>query len=89
MGSGAELHHICATSEKKDLGIIFSPDLKFGSHIHKITQNANRVLGVIYCTFKYRDFNIIHHTSLVRPHLKYASNIWNPYLLRHMRATEK
>ena len=33
MGSDAELHHICATSEKKDLGIIFNQDFKFGSHI--------------------------------------------------------
>ena len=32
--SGAELHHICATSEEKDLGITFSQDLKFGSHIY-------------------------------------------------------
>ena len=86
MGSGAELHHICATSEEKDLGIIFSQDLKFGSHIHKIIQSANRVLGVIYRTFKYHDSSIIRHlyTNLVRSHLDYTSNIWSPYLLHHM-----
>ena len=28
MDSGAELHQICATSEEKYLGIIFSQDLK-------------------------------------------------------------
>ena len=80
MGSGAELHQICTTNEEKDLGIIFSQDLKFRSHIHKITQSANRVLGVIYCTFKYCESIIMRnlYTSLVRPHLDYASNIWNP-----------
>ena len=29
------------------------------------------------------------YTSLVRPHLDYASNIWNPYLLEDMRTIEK
>ena len=79
MGSVAELYQICATSEEKDLGIIFSQDLKF---IHKITQSTNTVLGVIYCTFKYRDSSIIHHlyTSLVCPYLDCAINIWNSYL---------
>ena len=29
------------------------------------------------------------YTSLVRPHLDYASNIWNPYLLEDMHTIEK
>ena len=29
------------------------------------------------------------YTSLVCPHLDYASNIWNPYLLEDMRTIEK
>ena len=43
MGSGAELHQICATSEGKDLGIIFSQDLKFGSHTY--TQERKQSVG--------------------------------------------
>ena len=27
--------------------------------------------------------------SLIRPHLDYTSNIWNPYLLEDMRTIEK
>ena len=56
-----------------------------------MVQKANKVLGVINRTFKYLDPYIMHllYTSLVRPHLDYASNIWNPYLLEDMRTIEK
>ena len=91
MGSGAELHQICTVDEENDLGIMFSCDFKFRSHIHKMVQKANKVLGVINQTFKYLDPNImcLLYTSLVHPHLDYASNIWNPYLLEDMRTIEK
>ena len=69
----------------------FSCDFKFRSHIHKIVRKANKVLGVISHTFKYLDPDIMRllFTSLVHPHLDYASNIWNPYLLEDMRTIEK
>ena len=40
------------------------------------------MLGVIYRTFKYHESTIMRllYTSLVRPHLDYASNIWNLYI---------
>ena len=91
MGSSAELHQICTIDKENDLGITLSREFKFRTHIHKIVQKANRVLGDIKCTFKYLDPNIMHllYTSLVRPHLDYASNIWNPYLLEDVRTIEK
>ena len=87
MGLSTVLHLIGTVDEENDLGITFSRDFKFRSHIYKIVQKANKVLGVISRTFKYLDPNIMHllYTSLVRPHLDYASNIWNPYLLEDMR----
>ena len=77
MGSSAELHQICTIDEENDLGITLSRDFKFRTHIHKIVQKANRVLGDIKCTFKYLDPNIMYllYTSLVHPHLDYASNM--------------
>ena len=91
MGSSAELHQICTVDEENDLGIMFSCNFKFRSHIRKMVQKANKVLGVINRTFKYLDPNTMRllYTSLVRPHLDYASNIWNPYLLEEMRTIEK
>ena len=29
------------------------------------------------------------YTTLIRPHLDYASVVWNPYQLGHIRAIEK
>ena len=93
MGSNTGLHLIGTVDEENDLGITFSCDFKFRSHIHihKIVQKANKFLGVISRTFKYLDPDIMRllYTSLVRPHLDYASNIWNPYLLEDMRTIEK
>ena len=86
----AELHQIRTIDKENDLGITFSHDFKFRTHIHKIVQKANRVLGVIKRTFKYLDPDIMHllYASLVRPHLDYAS-IWNPYLLEDVCTIEK
>ena len=91
MGSSTRLHLVSTVDEENDLGITFSRDFKFKSHIHKIVRKANKVLGVISRTFKYLDPDIMRllYTSLVRPHLDYASNIWNPYLLEDMRTIEK
>ena len=91
MGSGTALHQICTVDEENDLGIMFSSNFKFKSHIHKMVQKANKVLEVINRTFKYLDPYIMRllYTSLVSPHLDYASNIWNPYLLEDMRTIEK
>ena len=48
MGSGAALHQICTADEENDLGIMFSRNFKFRSHIHNMpVQKANKVLGVI------------------------------------------
>ena len=91
MGSSTALHQIYTVDEENNLGIMFSHNFKFKSRIHKMVQKANKVLGVINRTFKYLDPNIMRllYTSLVRPHLDYASNIWNPYLLEDMRTIEK
>ena len=68
MGSGAELHQICTVDEENDLGIMFSCDFKFRSHIHKMVQKANKFLGVINWIFKYLDPNIMR---LNLPSLQY------------------
>ena len=91
MGSSTELHQISMINEENDLDITFSHDFKFRSHIHKIVQKANKILDIIKCTFKYFEPNIIRllYTSLVRPQLDYANNIWNPHLLEDTCTIEK
>ena len=48
------------------------------------------MVGIIKCTFLHLTptlFRILY-ISLVRPHLDYASIIWNPYLLKDIKALE-
>ena len=34
-------------NEQQDLGILFTPNLKFNQHVNKIAHKANRVIGII------------------------------------------
>ena len=66
----------------KDLGITFSSNGKFDTHISNITNKAFRTLGFINRSFKnfYNPLTYITlFNSLVRPTLEYASPVWSPY----------
>ena len=73
------------------MGVLFTPDLKFSQHIKSITRKANSVIGTIKQSFSCLDKTMFHtlYVSLVRPHLEYASEIWNPYLIGDMQTLEK
>ena len=70
--------------EEQDLGVLFTPNLKFSEHISKITCKANSVVGIIKRSFSCLDKAMFHalYVSMVHPHLEYASQIWNPHLIR-------
>ena len=48
MGTSTELHQISTINEGNDLGITFTHNFKFRSHIYKIAQKTNKVLGINY-----------------------------------------
>ena len=48
MGISTELHQIRTISEENDLGISFTCNFKFRSHIYEIAQKANKVLDTSY-----------------------------------------
>ena len=77
-------------SEEQNLDVTFSSNLKFSKHVNLSTMKANRMAGIIKRTFLHLTLTVfrILHISLVRPHLDYASIIWNPYLLKDIRALE-
>ena len=68
-----------------------SPNLKFSKHISKITRKTNSVVGIIKQSFSCLDKAMFRtlYVSMVRPHLEYASQIWNPHLIRDIQTLEK
>jgi len=59
---------------EKDLGVTFTTDLKSAAHCKDIYSKANRMLGLLSRTIKYK--NPAVQVSCYRPHLQYCSAIW-------------
>lgn len=78
-------------NEEKDLGVIFDNKLSFDTHIGKIVNKANQMLGIIRRSFSYLDKDVFLklYKSFVRPHLEYANAIWFPYLKRQSSQIER
>jgi len=68
-------------TEMRDLGVIMDPKLRFVTHINAVVCKARSMLAFIKRWAKeFKDPYItkLLFTSLVRPHLEYASPVWNP-----------
>lgn len=69
------------TSEVNDLGVILDNKLLFDKHIAKITAKATKSLGFLFRVSKnFRSAKTVKiiFCSLVRSHLEYCSQVWNP-----------
>jgi len=70
------------TEEEKDLGILFTKDLKFSEHTAKAAKKANQMVGMVKRSFKYMDkvsFSQIYK-ALIRSHLETGNRVWCPIL---------
>jgi len=85
-------HDLLQYSDKeKDIGLTIDRKLTFDDHIVEKVNKANSIMGIIRRTFDYldqRSFRLLY-ISLVRPHLEYANQVWNPYLKKHINLLEK
>lgn len=74
----------------KHLGLWLESCLSCYYHINSICAIANRVLGLIKRTFGYSNKTGIKTVfkALVLPILEYACPVWNPYLVKHIKAIE-
>lgn len=65
----------------KYLGLHFTSDLSWSTHISHVISEANKSLGYIRRNLKHAPPHLRHlaFTTLVRPKLEYASSIWDPY----------
>jgi len=66
---------------EKDLGVLISSNLKVAEKCQAAYCKANRMLGLLKRTVKYRNpvMMVRLYKSLVRPHLEYSSPVWNPH----------
>ena len=71
--------------EELDLGVYFTVNLKFDKQVNEAVRKANMILGLIKRNFSYIDRDVFNklYKSLVRPHLEYAQEVWQPYLKKH------
>ena len=79
------------TKCERDLGVTFSSDLEWKTHVQLITSRANRILGQLKNTFVCRDSDLWKklYTSLVRPHLEFAVPVWSPFRKKDIDELEK
>ena len=74
-----------------DLGISMSSNCTFDLHISNLYRRCSNLSGWILRTFTMRDPHLMLtlFKSLVLSRLDYASQLWSPYLLKHIYLTEK
>ena len=75
----------------KYLGILLTHDLSWSPHISAICAKARRIVGLIYRRFYGNtDQDTIKqlYVSLVRPHLEYGSQVWDPHLTKDKTSLE-
>ena len=67
---------------EKDLGVILDSRLQYREHIAKKTKVANSIVAIIKKKFVKLTSEILTtlYKALVRTHLEYANQAWNPYL---------
>jgi len=78
-------------SSVKDLGVIMTPELDFSLHITKTIQSASLICNTILRCFiiKKPEFYVGLFKSLVLPRFIYCSEVWRPYLKKHVEAIER
>ena len=76
---------------EKDLGVVMSKDLKVARQCQESYSKANRMLGLINRTIKYKNQEVLMnlYKSMVRPHLEYCSTVWSPHYVKDKQMLEK
>ena len=84
-------HILQQVPENPYLGITISEDLKWTSHINKISRKANSTLGFLrrnlkHCTESCRK---TAYLALIRSSLENSSVVWDPHLQKDIEKLEK
>ena len=74
-----------------DLGVSMSSNRTFDFHISNLYKRSSNLAGWILRTFTiiYPQVMLTLYKTLVMSRLEYASQLWSPYLLKHVYLIEK
>ena len=72
------------TKTEKDLGVIFSADMKVSEQCGIVASKGNQILGLIRRTITYEEKEQIVplYKTIVRLHFEYCIQSWRPYHIR-------
>ena len=75
----------------KHLGILLTSDLTWNEHINRICNKTRRLIGLLYRRFHHCNPNLMLrlYKAFIRPHLEYATQVWDPYLIKDIDLLEK
>ncbi|XP_072030452.1 uncharacterized protein [Amphiura filiformis] len=79
------------TTSHSYLGVEISQDLKWDTHISKVTASANKTLGFIRRNLSScnKETKATAYTALVRPTVEYCASVWDPYTNEHIHEIGK
>jgi hypothetical protein len=83
-------HILEVTKDSKYLGVTFSSDLSWNSHINNISAKANRTIGFLRRNMHSypKEVKASAYTTLVRPSIEYASSVWDLYTRNNIQQLE-
>jgi len=70
---------------------MMSKDLKVARQCQESYSKANRMLGLIKRTIKYKNQEVLMnlYKSMVYPHLEYCSTVWSSHYVKDKQMLEK
>ena len=80
---------ISPSTHVHDLGVSMSSNYKFDFHISNLYKPCSNFAGWTLRTFTIRDPQVMLtlFKSMIMSRLEYASQLWSPYLLKHVLNT--
>ena len=74
----------------KYLGLLLSSHLSFSKHIESICSKSRKIIGLLYRRFNRANSDTLLqlYLAMVRPHLEYASPVWNPSTRKQVNMIE-
>jgi len=78
-------------SSFKYLGVNIYDDLTWSKHIQTVSSKARRIICMLYRQFYHCTSTpaLLHlYKTQIRPHLEYASVVWDPYLAKDIKLLE-